>query len=136
MQKSSNHSSKKEKNNKITNKQKQNKTSQTCDIYDLKRGLESSMFCLNKIVCEFLLNLSNKSDQVCYLRCVFMQVKKSSCDHGSKKCGIENVIPRKFCYLEGNFDFFGIKKYIRNSGKLDHIPGKFAFFRAVLVTYL
>ena len=30
---------------------------------------------------------------------------------------------------------FWIKKYIRNSGKFDHIPGKLAFFRAVHLPY-
>ena len=28
---------------------------------------------------------------------------------------------------------FWIKKYIRNRGKFDYIPGKFAFFRAVVI---
>ena len=45
-----------------------------------------------------------------------------------------NLIPRKCCHLEGNLNLSDIKKYIRNSGKRDHIPGKFAFFRAVLMT--
>ena len=42
-----------------------------------------------------------------------------------------NLIPRKCCHLEGNLNLSDIKKYIRNSGKRDHIPGKFEFFRAV-----
>ena len=38
-----------------------------------------------------------------------------------------NAIPRKFCHLEGNFNFW-MKEYLKNSGKFDHIPGKLAFF--------
>ena len=44
-----------------------------------------------------------------------------------------NVIPRKFCQLEGILTFW-IKKYVRNSRKFDHFPGKFAFFWVVLPT--
>ena len=45
-----------------------------------------------------------------------------------------NVIPRKFCHLEGNFNLLDIKEIQKNSGKFDHMPRKFAFFRAVILT--
>ena len=45
-----------------------------------------------------------------------------------------NVIPRNFCHLEGNFDFLD-KEIHKNGRKFDHLPVKFAFFRAVFPAF-